>query len=42
MEGRNINKEEMGGNEGALRGPNVDGGWGAWRALENQRAAALS
>ena len=42
MKGRNMNKEKKERDGGALRGPNVDGGWGAWRALEDQRAAVVS
>jgi len=42
VEGRNVDEELQGRDRGALRGPNVEGGWGAWCALENQRAARFS
>ena len=42
MQGRYINKEMQWRDAGALRGPNVDGGWGTWCVLENQRTATLT
>jgi len=42
VEGSDINKEKQRRDRGAMRGPNVDGGWGAGYALENQCAATLT
>ena len=42
MEGRDINKKNQVRAGGALRGPNLDRGWGARCALENQCAATLT
>jgi len=42
VEGRDINKKNQVRAGGALRGPNLDRGWGAQCALENQCAAILT
>ena len=42
MEGQDADQEKQRGDWGAWRGPDIDGGWGARRSLEDQGATAFT